>query len=176
MRQGPGFVPRSPVSARSSSGGGVHRAGSNPSEELERSYDWSYMRSPIIPPSRPSLRPCPWAKSSILNPGKAMWALRNAYVSCSSKLPIVFAEVLAGRQHAQTKRHDGGVPEMPVSRQDDGCTSGQGAVDIRVVLGIIEEGPKTEPWLNQLSVSGHSRIPGRPLARRRTTRPRSTSL
>jgi hypothetical protein len=67
--------------------------------------------------------------------------------SCRS----LFAEVLTGRQHAQTKRRDGGVPEMPVSRQDDGCASRQGAVDIRVVLGIIEKGPKTEPRLNQLA-------------------------
>src|SRR4051794_1405537 len=79
MRQGPGFGPRSSASARSSSGGGVRHAGSNPSEGSERSYDWSYVRSLSMLPSRPGSGPSPWRESSILNPGKAMWGPRNAY-------------------------------------------------------------------------------------------------
>src|SRR4051794_6402446 len=79
MRQGPGFGPRSSASARSSSGGGVRHAGSNPSEGSERSYDWSYVRSLSMLPSRPRLGPSPWRESSILNPGEAMWGPRNAY-------------------------------------------------------------------------------------------------
>src|SRR3954453_22276643 len=79
MRQGPGFGPRSSASARSSSGGGVRHAGSNPSEGSERSYDWSYVRSLSMLPSRPGSGPSPWREASILNPGEAMWGPRNAY-------------------------------------------------------------------------------------------------
>src|SRR6185312_5733513 len=79
MHQGPGFVPRSSASARWSSGGGVHRGGSNPSAGTERSYDWSYERSLLMPPSRLRLSPCPYRETSIFNAGKAMWARGYAY-------------------------------------------------------------------------------------------------
>src|SRR6185312_10226459 len=81
MHQGPGFVPRSSASARWSSGGGVHRGGSNPSAGTERSYDWSYRRSLLMPPSRLRLSPCPCRETSIFNAGKAMWARGYAYFS-----------------------------------------------------------------------------------------------
>jgi hypothetical protein len=55
-----------------SSGAGVRRVGSNPPEGSERSYDWSYVRSLLMSPSRPGSRPCPWEESTKLNPGKAM--------------------------------------------------------------------------------------------------------
>src|SRR4051812_10670139 len=79
MRQGPGFGPRSSASARSSSGGGVRHAGSNPSEGSERSYNWSHVRARSMLPSRPGSGPSPWREASILNPGEAMWGPRNAY-------------------------------------------------------------------------------------------------
>src|SRR6185437_16489671 len=82
MHQGPGFVPRSSASARWSSGGGVHRGGSNPSAGTERSYDWSYERSLLMPPSRLRLSPCPCRETSIFNAGKAMWARGYAYIGC----------------------------------------------------------------------------------------------
>jgi hypothetical protein len=72
--------PRSSASARLSSAAAVRRAGSNPPEGSERSYDWSYVRSLLMPPSRPGSRPCPWGESTILNPRKAMWGPRNAYL------------------------------------------------------------------------------------------------
>lgn len=40
---------------------------------------------------------------------------------------------------------------MPVARQNDGRTTSQGAVDIRVVLGIIEKRPEMKPRLDQFS-------------------------
>ena len=52
---------------------------SNPSAASERSYDWSYGRSLLMPPSRSGLGPCPWRETSILNAGNAMWASGYAY-------------------------------------------------------------------------------------------------
>src|SRR3954452_23065978 len=102
MRQGPGFGPRSSASARSSSGGGVRHAGSNPSEGSERSYDWSYVRSLSMLPSRPRLGPSPWRESSILNPGEAMWGPRNAYKVTAKRVKLL-QSALAERDEAAVR-------------------------------------------------------------------------
>src|SRR3954452_23797423 len=110
MRQGPGFGPRSSASARSSSGGGVRHAGSNPSEGSERSYDWSYVRSLSMLPSRPRLGPSPWRESSILNPGEAMWGPRNAYVGSHDSHPAGVPPRMIMLSVGSHDSHPAGVP------------------------------------------------------------------
>jgi hypothetical protein len=93
--------------SESSSGDGVHPAGSNPSEGLERSYDWSYVRSLMMATPRPGLRPCPCPEASRLSPGKAMWGPRNAY-----DLPAGLASPIS---QGCNRRKTVGLSDTPVS-------------------------------------------------------------